>query len=157
MFTADGNSLAKQRGLAAFGDHEGLLNVAEQLRLIPLHRHEVVPLLFDDGLAQFALAVGRVSHRGSKINDEVLTELCEHLPNLDSISLVLAAIADEARLVLNRLHRPDERRQVGDEILRHAATAYLRFGRGTKLTDNFMFPNITHTALKLLHLRSSHL
>ena len=37
--------------------------------------------------------------------------------------LVLAAIADEARLVLNRLHRPDERRQVGDEILRHAAPA----------------------------------
>jgi hypothetical protein len=37
--------------------------------------------------------------------------------------LVLAAIADEARLVLNRLHRPDERRQVGDEILRHAAAA----------------------------------
>ena len=35
--------------------------------------------------------------------------------------LVLAAIADEALLVLNRLHRPDERRQVGDEILRHAA------------------------------------
>jgi hypothetical protein len=26
-------------------------------------------------------------------------------------------------LVLNRLHRPDERRQVGDEILRHAAAA----------------------------------
>ena len=37
--------------------------------------------------------------------------------------LVLAAIADEARLVWNRLHRPDERRQVGDEILRHAAAA----------------------------------
>ena len=32
--------------------------------------------------------------------------------------LVLAAIADEARLVLNRLHRPAERRQIGDEILR---------------------------------------
>jgi hypothetical protein len=28
-------------------------------------------------------------------------------------------------LVLNRLHRPDERRQVGDEILRHAAPAPL--------------------------------
>ena len=65
---------------------------------------------------KFALAVGRVSHRGSKINDEGLKELCEHLPNLESINLVLAAIADEARLVLNRRHRPDERRRVGDEI-----------------------------------------
>jgi hypothetical protein len=27
--------------------------------------------------------------------------------------IVFAAVADEARLVLNRLHRPDERRQVG--------------------------------------------
>ena len=65
---------------------------------------------------KFALAVGRVSHRGSKINDEGLKELCDYLPNLDSISLVLAAIADEARLVWNRQHRPDERRQLGDEI-----------------------------------------
>ena len=37
--------------------------------------------------------------------------------------IVPAAVADEARLVLRRLHRPDERRQVGDEILRHAAAA----------------------------------
>lgn len=37
--------------------------------------------------------------------------------------IVLAVIADEARLVLNRLHRPDERRQVGDEILRDIAPA----------------------------------
>ena len=37
--------------------------------------------------------------------------------------LVLAAIADEARWVLNRLHRPDERRQVGDEIPRNAVGA----------------------------------
>ena len=37
--------------------------------------------------------------------------------------IVLAAIADEARLVLIRLHRPDERRQVSDETLRHATAA----------------------------------
>lgn len=35
--------------------------------------------------------------------------------------LVQAAVAAEARLVSNRLHRPDERRQVGDEIFGHAA------------------------------------
>ncbi len=45
--------------------------------------------------------------------------------------LVLAAIADEARLVLNRLHRPDERRQVGDEILRHPAAG----GRASQKLD----------------------
>ncbi len=35
--------------------------------------------------------------------------------------VILAAVADEARLILHRLHRPDKRRQVGDEILRHTA------------------------------------
>lgn len=33
--------------------------------------------------------------------------------------VILAAVADEARLVLHRLHCPDERRQVGDQILWH--------------------------------------
>ncbi len=37
--------------------------------------------------------------------------------------LVLVAIADEARLVLNWLHRPDERRQIGDGILQCASAA----------------------------------
>ncbi len=38
--------------------------------------------------------VTRVSHRGSKINDEGLKELCEHLPNLESISLAHADFTD---------------------------------------------------------------
>ena len=42
--------------------------------------------------------------------------------------IVFTAVADEARLVLNRLHRPDERRQVGDKILRDAAAAQELFG-----------------------------
>ena len=80
------------------------------------HKAHSCCFLVQSPTGKFALAVGRVSHRGSKINDEGLKELCEHLPNLESINLVLAAIADEARLVLNRRHRPDERRRVGDEI-----------------------------------------
>lgn len=36
----------------------------------------------------------RVSHRGSKIDDEGLKELCEHLPNLESLSLAHAKFTD---------------------------------------------------------------
>ncbi len=69
---------------------------------------------------------------------------------------VLAAIADEARLVFNRLHRPDERRQVGDEILRHAAAAsslkFVRFQWSLARTSNsehthFVANNHEHTAI----------
>jgi hypothetical protein len=38
--------------------------------------------------------VTRVNHRGSKIDDEGLKELCEHLPNLESISLAHANFND---------------------------------------------------------------
>ena len=38
--------------------------------------------------------VTRVSHRGSSIDDEGLKELCEHLPNLESISLAHAKFTD---------------------------------------------------------------
>lgn len=38
--------------------------------------------------------VTRVSHRGSSINDEGLKELCDHLPNLESISLAHAKFSD---------------------------------------------------------------
>ncbi|CAN5908787.1 hypothetical protein BH11VER1_BH11VER1_09140 [soil metagenome] len=36
----------------------------------------------------------RVSHRGSSINDEGLKELCDHLPNLENISLAHAKFTD---------------------------------------------------------------
>src|SRR4051812_25934813 len=36
----------------------------------------------------------RVSHRGSQIGDEGLKELCEHLPNLENISLAHARFTD---------------------------------------------------------------
>jgi|UniRef100_UPI0037849746 hypothetical protein len=36
----------------------------------------------------------KVSHRGSSINDEGLKELCDHLPNLESISLAHANFTD---------------------------------------------------------------
>ncbi|MEQ1852604.1 MAG: G protein-coupled receptor LGR4 [Chthoniobacteraceae bacterium] len=38
--------------------------------------------------------VTRVSHRGSSIDDEGLQQLCEHLPNLESISLAHAKFTD---------------------------------------------------------------
>jgi hypothetical protein len=38
--------------------------------------------------------VRKVSHRGSKIDDEGLKELCDHLPNLESISLAHAHFTD---------------------------------------------------------------
>jgi hypothetical protein len=47
--------------------------------------------------------VTRVSHRGSQINDEGLKELCEHLPNLESISLAHAQFTDAGAVHLAKL------------------------------------------------------
>jgi hypothetical protein len=43
-----------------------------------------------DGFAKLT----RVSHRGSSINDEGLKQLCEHLPNLENLSLAHAKFTD---------------------------------------------------------------
>jgi len=45
----------------------------------------------------------RVSHRGSSIDDEGLQELCEHLPNLASISLAHARFTDAGAVHLSKL------------------------------------------------------
>jgi hypothetical protein len=45
----------------------------------------------------------RVSHRGSSIDDEGLEELCEHLPNLESISLAHAKFTDAGAVHLAKL------------------------------------------------------
>ena len=45
----------------------------------------------------------KVSHRGSSINDEGLKELCDHLPNLESISLAHAKFTDAAAPGLAKL------------------------------------------------------
>lgn len=47
--------------------------------------------------------VTRVSHRGSKIDDEGLKALCEHLPNLESISLAHAQFTDAGAVHLAKL------------------------------------------------------
>lgn len=47
----------------------------------------------------------RVSHRGSSIDDEGLKELCEHLPNLESISLAHAKFTDAGAVHLAKLKR----------------------------------------------------
>lgn len=45
----------------------------------------------------------KVSHRGSSINDEGLKELCDHLPNLESISLAHAKFTDTGAVHLAKL------------------------------------------------------
>lgn len=45
----------------------------------------------------------RGSHRGSSINDEGLKELCDHLPNLESLSLAHAKFTDAGAVHLKKL------------------------------------------------------
>jgi Leucine Rich repeat len=59
----------------------------------------------------------RVSHRGSQIGDEGLKELCEHLPNLESISLAHARFTDAGAVHLAKLTKLK-----GLEIGTHHAT-----------------------------------
>jgi hypothetical protein len=47
--------------------------------------------------------VTKVSHRGSSIDDEGLKQLCEHLPNLESISLAHAKFTDAGAPYLAKL------------------------------------------------------
>jgi hypothetical protein len=49
--------------------------------------------------------VTKVSHRGSSIDDEGLKQLCEHLPNLESISLAHAKFTDAGAPNLAKLKK----------------------------------------------------
>lgn len=49
--------------------------------------------------------VTKVSHRGSSIDDEGLKELCDHLPNLESISLAHAKFTDAGAVHLAKLKK----------------------------------------------------
>lgn len=49
--------------------------------------------------------VTKVSHRGSSIDDEGLKELCDHLPNLESISLAHAKFTDSGAVHLAKLKK----------------------------------------------------
>lgn len=49
--------------------------------------------------------VTRVSHRGNKIDDEGIKELCDHLPNLESISLAHAKFTDAGAVHLAKLKK----------------------------------------------------
>lgn len=62
----------------------------------------------------------RVSHRGSQIGDEGLKELCEHLPNLESISLAHAKFSDAGAPHLAKLTKLK-----GLELGAHATPAAL--------------------------------
>ncbi len=49
--------------------------------------------------------ITRVSHRGSKIDDEGIRQLCDHLPNLESISLAHAKFTDAGSVHLAKLKK----------------------------------------------------
>ena len=63
----------------------------------------------------------KVSHRGSSIDDEGLKALCEHLPNLESISLAHAKFTDAGAPSLAKLTRLK-----GLELGAHATPAALK-------------------------------
>jgi len=84
----------------------------------------------------------KVSHRGSSIDDAGLKELCEHLPNLESISLAHAKFTDEGGVHLAKLTKLK-----GLEIGTHKATPktlvhlaklpleYLQLGEGFESSE----------------------
>jgi len=118
---------------AAFFEHLGHLATLESLNIIAtkLGDDGIAPIgkLTDGGLAQLAglknlesfsfVGTGmqghaykqfegwnkltRVSHRGSSIDDEGIQALCEHLPNLESISLAHAKFTDAGAVHLAKL------------------------------------------------------
>lgn len=63
----------------------------------------------------------RVSHRGSRIDDEGLKELCDHLPNLESLSLAHAKFTDAGAPHLAKLTKLK-----GLEMGAHATPAALK-------------------------------
>lgn len=63
----------------------------------------------------------KVSHRGSSIDDEGLKELCDHLPNLENISLAHAKFTDAGAPNLAKLTRLK-----GLELGAHATPAALK-------------------------------
>lgn len=65
--------------------------------------------------------ITRVSHRGSSIDDEGLKELCDHLPNLESISLAHAKFTDAGAPNLAKL-----KKLKGLELGAHATAAALQ-------------------------------
>jgi hypothetical protein len=99
----------------------------------------------------------RVSHRGSSINDEGLKELCEHLPNLESISLAHAKFTDAGAHHLAKL-----KKLKGLELGAHTTPAalthitslpleYLQLGEGFDKSESLPFVK-SITTLKRLTL-----
>jgi hypothetical protein len=79
----------------------------------------------------------RVSHRGSSIDDEGLQQLCEHLPNLESISLAHAKFTDAGAPHLAKLTKLKGLElgtsKATPQTLRHIAKLpleYLQLGEG---------------------------
>lgn len=97
----------------------------------------------------------RVSHRGSSINDEGLKELCDHLPNLESISLAHAKFTDAGAHHLAKL-----KKLKGLELGAHATPAalahvtalpleYLQLGEGFDKSESLPFVKSIPTLKRL--------
>lgn len=78
----------------------------------------------------------RVSHRGSSIDDAGLKELCEHLPNLESLSLAHAKFTDAGAVHLAKLTKLkglELGAHATPDALKHITTLpleYLQLGEG---------------------------
>jgi hypothetical protein len=88
--------------------------------------------------------VTKVSHRGSKIDDAGLKELCEHLPNLESISLAHAHFTDAGAVHLAKLTKLKSLELGSQEAtpaaLKHLINlplASLQLGEGFHTTEAF--------------------
>ena len=105
---------------AAFFEHLGHITTLESLNVISTKANDewIAPLgrltnlkslrftaMTGRAYAQFAVLTKlvRVTHRGSSIDDEGLKELCEHLPNLEYISLAHSKFTDSGAPNLAKL------------------------------------------------------
>lgn len=95
----------------------------------------------------------RVSHRGSKIDDAGLKELCEHLPNLENISLAHAKFTDAGAVHLAKLTRlkgleigTNEATPQALQHIQKLPLEYLQLGEGFDKSESVPFL----TALKAL-------
>lgn len=97
----------------------------------------------------------RVSHRGSSIDDEGLKELCEHLPNLEHISLAHAKFTDAGAVHLAKLTKLK-----GLELGAHATPAalahitalpveYLQLGEGFDKPESLPIIRVITTLKRL--------
>ncbi|MCB1209385.1 MAG: G protein-coupled receptor LGR4 [Verrucomicrobiales bacterium] len=90
--------------------------------------------------------VTKVSHRGSSIDDEGLQQLCDHLPNLESISLAHAKFTDAGAVHLAKLNKlkglelgTHNATPAALKHLAHLPLEYLQLGEGFESVEAIAF------------------